>query len=731
MSNAQSANPHCVKRVIIMKFLRIRCKNFRLLRDLELEFSTLPEQPLTVIRAENETGKTTLLHALQWVLFGDEALPGRGSIGFRLHPIDWDITDSASVEIEVELEFEHTWERQDKNGEWFQTKEVFIAYRRTIETIHGTNNFTRQSPNFDLLKITENGHQPIKNPQDYLKQILGSNLKDLFFTDGDRALTFISSEFSTGEKRKLVKRAIRDMLSLDILESAKGHLEKTVAYFRDQVKEFSESEKLEELNEAITNKENEIASTKKRSEEIEEKLSQIQVDIRTIEQKLEVALAKGDKGQIIRDIRIKQKRLERFRKDSEKKRDEHSDLFSSESLHYHLLKDQIVKAQNLLTQLKEKGRIPRTSIPVLKERLEIGVCICGEKLTPGDNHYDHIIQLIKEQEAESEVDDRLNTLRIISSQKLTDLNSPDQDWKTSIRNVIEQRNKLEKEISEVEAELKELENKLKQIPETNIDLLRNQRNNFRTLKDNLIREQGIKESDLQRFKKELKTLGEKYDKLLREQDKANEVKSRLIATNDVLTVINNSYGTVQKIEIPEVSKLMNHYFLEMIRSDPEQHSIIREASVTPEYDIAVYGPKEKNLDPDRDLNGASRRALTLSFIFALTKVSGVKAPNVIDTPLGMMDPLIKQSVLRTLVRNSEQLILFLTKAEVKDCEELIDEFAGKVVTLTNSTHYPTMLVNDPQVSFTRVLKCNCNHRQYCKICERIADRNNPNLSERN
>ena len=36
------------------------------------------------------------------------------------------------------------------------------------------------------------------------------------------------------------------------------------------------------------------------------------------------------------------------------------------------------------------------------------------------------------------------------------------------------------------------------------------------------------------------------------------------------------------------------------------------------------------LNPDRDLNGASRRALTIAFILALTDVSEVEAPNTID-----------------------------------------------------------------------------------------------------
>ena len=62
--------------------------------------------------------------------------------------------------------------------------------------------------------------------------------------------------------------------------------------------------------------------------------------------------------------------------------------------------------------------------------------------------------------------------------------------------------------------------------------------------------------------------------------------------------------------------------------------------------------------PDRDLNGASRRALTLAFILALTKVSEVEAPNIIDTPLGMMSGYVKRSVLMTAIRESSQLELY-------------------------------------------------------------------------
>ena len=88
-----------------MKLLSAEFQNFRLLRNLKLKFAGDVNRNLTVIRAANESGKTTILYALQWALYGDAALPGKGE-GFRLHPIDWDEGESKRVPIIASVEFE-------------------------------------------------------------------------------------------------------------------------------------------------------------------------------------------------------------------------------------------------------------------------------------------------------------------------------------------------------------------------------------------------------------------------------------------------------------------------------------------------------------------------------------------------------------------------------------------------------------------------------------------------
>ena len=107
-----------------MKLIRAHFQNFRLLRRLQLDFSTDNNRKLTVIRAENESGKTTILTGLQWAFYGDDALPNGGS-EYRLHPIDWDMSEGKSVPIVVEVEFETTSLRRGQR----RTIEVTKRYR--------------------------------------------------------------------------------------------------------------------------------------------------------------------------------------------------------------------------------------------------------------------------------------------------------------------------------------------------------------------------------------------------------------------------------------------------------------------------------------------------------------------------------------------------------------------------------------------------------------------------
>ena len=259
------------------------------------------------------------------------------------------------------------------------------------------------------------------------------------------------------------------------------------------------------------------------------------------------------------------------------------------------------------------------------------------------------------------------------------------------------------------------------LPDADIQGLRGIRRQFKDKRDQYLSKQSSIETQLTGLRREREDLEAKRDRLLREQKRGVLVLAEAEVTQDVMKVLRNAYKQITNEELKKVSQLMNDIFLEMIGADPEQGAIIQRAEISQEFDIIVYGPNDRTLNPDRDLNGASRRALTLAFILALTKVSEVEAPNVIDTPLGMTSGFVKRSILRTAVRESAQLVLFLTHDEIAGCEELIDETAAVVFTLTNPAHYPKMLVNDPRVEERKVLRCGCDHKSECELCHRHTD----------
>jgi len=52
-------------------FKKLEIRNFRIYGgDQEITFSTDPNRHVTLVHAENSTGKTTMLNAIKWCLYG-------------------------------------------------------------------------------------------------------------------------------------------------------------------------------------------------------------------------------------------------------------------------------------------------------------------------------------------------------------------------------------------------------------------------------------------------------------------------------------------------------------------------------------------------------------------------------------------------------------------------------------------------------------------------------------
>ena len=699
-----------------MKLIRAKFQNFRLLRDLELEFASDPNKNLTVIRAANESGKTTILHALQWALYGDDALPNNGN-GFRLYPIDWDTRYDTRVSITATVEFKVSTYRR-VGSETRETERHYILERSAFEVVDSQS--PRPSSTVKLFEVDDKGAHSFEEPETIINEEMPFELRDVFFTDGDRALRFIEAHGSPAIKRERVANAIRSLLGLGIIENAIDHVRKSEASATKESKKVSGSDELtaiasqlEKLEEYSNKLECRLKDAKQQFNANSEKVSET-------ESKIMVALQKGDEEKLKKDIentRSEIKELDNKLVDAKK---EHSELFRSHSIARDLLDPLLSRAHERLEEY-DQVKITDATIPVLQERLSEEICICGEALKSdnpdGKKRREHIQHLIESSRCADEAQKTITSLFRYSQMRNTESNT----WLEDYKIVLEKWNDLEDQRDQAGRRFRTLEQQLDKLSDTDIRELRAKLSMYREQRDKDLRATTEIETKLTDLQKEIKEVQGKHERLLQKEKKALHILSGLDVKKDVIKVLKSAYERITNEELAKVSELMNDNFLEMIGADPDQGAIIRRAEISEDFDIIVYGPEKRTLNPDRDLNGASRRALTLAFILALTEVSQAKAPNVIDTPLGMTSGYVKNSILRTAVRKSAQLVVFLTHDEIAGCEEIIDEAAGKIVTLTNPAHYPKMLVNDPGDVERKVLQCDCDHRGECQLCQRRTD----------
>ena len=724
-----------------MKLIRAEFENFRLLRNLMLDFSTDNVKKLTVIRAENQTGKTTTLNALQWAFYGEDGLPGKGK-DYRLSPLDWDASDKMHVPISVQIEFEITNIRRSRIGT-IETTERYRIVRSVRETLNG-DGYERSESTVKLYQLTDEGNEPIDPPQALIHETLPLELKEVFFTDGDRALSFIEATATLRTKRERVEKAIRSLLGLGVIEAALRHVNNTASDLNKIAKKIGDNDeltqittKLEQLDEEIRDINNNLGDANLQFTEFDQKCIEIDKEIKA-------ALSKGNKDELKRDLEQTKTRLKQIDSQQTEVNKEHSQLFESLALSRDLLAPLLESSLENLNELRDQGKLPSTTIPILEDRLMGTICICGESLDPnntdGKHRRAHIQHLIEKSRKPDTLQRTLTELYFESRSLNPHEVADNEHWCSKYAKIAKRRDELEMIRSEHGKELKAFEVQLDTIPDANIHGLRSTEQKYIAQRDRFSADLAKYETELENRKKEHRSLVATRNNLLTKQRRGIRTLARLEVINDIEQVLQNSYERITNEELNKVSALMNKLFLKMIgadtahdsetiSADPKHIEIVQKTEISKDFDILVYGPNDRLLNPDQDLSGAARRALTLAFILALTKVSEVEAPNVIDTPLGMMSGYVKKSVFKTVIRESSQLVLFLTRSEIKDCEDIIDAEAGRVITLTNSSHYPRMLANDPQAKELKVLQCKCDHHQECQVCKRRIDSEQETESE--
>ena len=175
-------------------FQSIELKNFVIFEDVCLEFSNDPEKPLTIVRGENETGKTTLMRGLQWILFDDAAFPNL-EFGHPFRPL-WAEKQEGSVITEGTLYFTVSDPETNTPATWKVIRSATSGYS---EDDGRYSTFDRQLSVFHEVR----GEWTILKTHNFdalVKRFFPVETRGFYFVDADEADEFVGgkeSQFST------------------------------------------------------------------------------------------------------------------------------------------------------------------------------------------------------------------------------------------------------------------------------------------------------------------------------------------------------------------------------------------------------------------------------------------------------------------------------------------------------------------------------------------------------
>ncbi|MCD6371870.1 MAG: AAA family ATPase, partial [Candidatus Aenigmarchaeota archaeon] len=493
-----------------MRIRKIVLTNYRQYKGRqEISFGFEKDKNINIIVGVNGSGKTNLLNALTWCLYGREEHLAEVSVHHEM------LNDSvraalkpgetAEVSVEIILENEEGW--------------GFRVVRRKLFLKGKENNISSvNEEQTAFIKLPHKKDWDPRAPEFIINyKILPEGVKDFFFFDGERLIKLF--EEKTAEK---VKDAILNVSQISLIDTTLDHLEKKkIEYYRES-KNISPKAKVKELSEKIEATKRALQQLKIEIEEYQKSKHEIEKIIKEIEKKL-----MGYSEERVRELERQYQELEKEKELLREKIEECEGNFKEFLLSnapVALLIDALRITQKLINEKYDKGELPPPATEeFLREILDRGCCICGTDISKG--------------EARKKVEDFLETISTIA----TKLDEECRAIKPEIKNVfntvglfLEEKKKLGQEIAEKKRKLEKINGKLREISlklkKLNIDEIKSlveQRDSYLQQKEEIIGDLRIAQDRKENGEGQIKEWESELKKELKKEEKLKKLITKI------------------------------------------------------------------------------------------------------------------------------------------------------------------------------------------------------------
>jgi DNA sulfur modification protein DndD len=623
-----------------MQLLEIKMENWGpYFQEHSIHLSVDPSAPVVLFRGENMRGKTSLLRAMVWCLYGAiREQDGRTPLPVG-KMVNVDALQEGEVPFGVTLRFSH-------NGSEYVLHRSGRAKEEQPEKVNVTH------ASVDMIPVGGLPY-PAANIPEVIDGILSREIADFFLFDGEMLNRFeerLREERATaqGFVRTQVERAL-GLPFMSNLGSDLDAIHNAITKSMEQVlrkvrKHDGLSEKFRAKTDNLESIERDLADLRKHDEELVARIAD-----------LDSRLSKVDE---VKDLYYERKSLEAqvsaagdtikdYRESIAELAEANWWLPAGESLlhEFEAAESDIVAAENVDRQ---RYKI-QLKIEQIESQLGTGVCpTCGQPVVT------HRAELEADLGQQRDALDPTPGTSVDDVRRRRDRLKRFANAPSLLQRVYEQEQDLGRERLRNDKRLQRIRQISELISGNTVDIESLERNliDLKTTKSRLnVALAGLEEKRA-KLKHEVNTLGAQ----IADQPEVDETERRLQRTvKEALEIVTQSYDRFRASMRDRVATATSELF-RRLTTEKEYSGV----SISEDYLLTVVDHQDRSLGL---ISAGANQILTTAFIGALAECSVDEAPMVMDTPFGRLDTGHRDAILEWVSTFDTQVILFVQSGE--------------------------------------------------------------------
>ena len=633
-----------------LQIKKIHLQNWRCYENQVVEFNLDTDKNIWIIWGLNGYGKTSILEAVLWCLYGNEIVSPK-----RLIRAEVDLSEQSSekqgyfyfpnvkVNSELELSVSLTLQKGDRN---------YVISRTAKRKQRGKTFFAEVSEaSFNL-----NG-QLKTDSRERIDLLLPRSCREFFFFDGEKIKEY-SNITQTAETRK----AIESILGIPEIINLKTDSQNVAKKIEQKINQVNSSnKKLQDINTKLYRLTHEVAAKRDRLQAaIEEHIQEIKI-LEDVRERASQISELRDKLNQLRQLKQQQQELTQRLEKAEQDIDKVLKVASIPMMQ-KLIREM---ADDLQTKTLTNTRIS-ISIDQLRELLEADTCVCGNCIGEKESNFiSEQLKNIEDAGIVSEENSRIESLRM-DLKRISKYKTPNLDRLLLDRDCI---------IDDIE-ENKQVTDKLKKDTETVSE----------RETDEIWRKVGQQEQAVEEADQRVKRLQKEIESLQQQQDNLNRQRGELLNSDRETAMLNKQFQLAQGLHnaaaelidwytenCQQTIENQASYFHKIVTNKPDEYEGI---VLKNGYNLRLKQTNGDIVNP-QSLSEGEKQALVFPFIAGLNLASGKAAPLMIDTPFGKLDGHHQENIVKSLPQIPSQVILLATDRDLP--EHILDLLRPNIV----------------------------------------------------